>query len=152
MPIWMKVLIAAAMFIAGGLSMHVVDNISYSKLAAKHATFVAEVKVTGEQAKKEAAARAALEKKQKENSDADHKRAVAGLTAQLERMRNERNSGSGGLRAPETPPGSPDGTCLDPAQLAGALRRLDEGVLGLLGEGAKAQAELDSVKRWAQTK
>lgn len=110
-------------------------------------TFKAQVAAIGEQAKKDKERIEAADKALKEKTDANHKRTVAALHADVVRLRN---SGGGGLSAPTPPAGSPDRTCFDPAKLDSAIRGFGEGVLGVVETGSKAVIDLDAAKDWAQ--
>ena len=107
----------------------------------------------GEKAEQEKLAKEADDKKRKEESDAENaktRRDLAGVYDAYRKLRDSRSAGSGGLSAPSPSAASPDRTCFDPAKLGAALRRLDEGVLGIAETGDKAIADLDTAKRWAQ--
>lgn len=109
-------------------------------------TFKAQVAAIGEQAKKDAARIEAENKSLKEKTDANHKRVIAALRADIARLRN---AGGGGLSTPSPAAGSPDRTCFDPAQLDSAVRRFGEGVLGVVETGSQAVVDLDIAKTWA---
>jgi len=100
-------------------------------------------------AKKAAAEKEAADLKRKADTDALHQAAVDALNLDLRRLRNQR-SASGGL--PKAPAASsrPDLAAFDRAELAGALRALDDDFQAIAGEGAAATIGLDSAKRWAQ--
>lgn len=109
--------------------------------------FKAQVAALGEQAKKDKERKEAEDKLLKEKTDANHKRAVAALRADIARLRD---SGSGGLSAPAPSAGSPERTCFDPAKLDSAVRSFGQGVLGIVEDGSQAVIDLDAVKNWAQ--
>jgi hypothetical protein len=143
--------IGAAVVIIG---LGIACKVQTSRLEAlrqEYEQFKGGVEALGLAAKKAAAEKEAADIKRKADTDDLHRKAVDALTADLRRLRNEHTRG-GGLSSPGAPAGSPDRACFDPAQLAGALRSLDEGVLGIVETGAKAVIDLDAAKRWAQTK
>ena len=76
-------------------------------------------------------------------------RTITNLRADVKRLRDNRASG-GGLSAPATSAESPGRICFDPAKLSGALRKFDEGVLGLVEGCSEAVINLDTAKKWAQ--
>ncbi len=110
--------------------------------------FRAEVKTLGEIAQKKADEQKLADAKNKEQSDAQYLATIDSLNRDLKRLRDSRTSG-GGLRSPTPSPASPDRTCFDPAKLASALRKLDEGILGIVESGSEAVIGLDSAKKWA---
>jgi hypothetical protein len=141
--------IAALLLIGGLAAWGAFEKSRYDTLKQEYEQFKGGLKALGEAAKKAAAEREAQDKANKEKADALHQAAVDQLNADIRRLRDSRSRG-GGLSSPAPAPGSVAGTCFDPALLAGALRRLDEGSLGLVAEGAKAVTDLDGAKTWAQ--
>lgn len=121
-------------------------------ITARFDQFKAQVASEGKLAQERADSQARADKLKKEKADANQKRATAVLLADIERLRKSRGSpGGGGLSAPAPLAGSPDRTCYDPAKFAGALRSLDEGILGILESGSQAVIDLNSVREWAKS-
>jgi len=145
-------LIAYAAVAALVVGLGVAVKVQTSRLDAaktEYATFKAEVKATGEAAQKLADAQKAADKVKKENTDAKHKRAVADLSADLARLRDERANSH--LLPPAAPNSrSPEIAAFDRAELARAIRDFDSEVQGLVIEGAKATVDLDAAKIWAK--
>lgn len=110
--------------------------------------FVSTTKAQGEAAQKEADAKAKADRQLKESSDREYQTAIAGLRADVERMRNARARAG---YVPAAPAGSrsPGLACFDRADLEGALRRLDAGISGLIGEGDADAVGLNVGRRWA---
>lgn len=114
--------------------------------------FKAQVAAEGKIAQQKADAQAAKDKLSKENADAEHAKSVAALKYDIARLRKQRsNPDFSGLSAPAPTAASPDRTCFDPAKLAGTLRSLDEGLLGIVEIGSKAVIDLDVAKAWARS-
>ena len=115
---------------------------------AKFDGFAATVKAQGEAAKKLADATAAEDKRKKESSDHEYESRIASLTADNQRLRNERSRRG---YVPAAPAGSrnPEIACFDRADLEQALRRLDEGISGLIDEGDADAVGLNVARRWA---
>lgn len=118
------------------------------KVQSKYDGFVATTKAQGEAAKKEAEAEAKADRQLKESSDREYQTAIASLRADVKRMRDDRARAS---FVPAAPAGSrsPDLACFDRADLDGALRRLDAGISGLIGEGDADAVGLNVGRRWA---
>lgn len=112
--------------------------------------FKTETAALGKKAEADKMAREAAGKKRKEDTDAEHKNAVAALTADNDRLRRER-ARRGFLPVPRPNADRPDRADFDRAQLERALQRLDAGVSGLVDEGSKAIVDLNSAKKWAQS-
>lgn len=117
--------------------------------ALKAAKFEAATEALGVAAKQHAEQVAKADKLRKEKADAENKRTITSLRADVKRLRDERTRG-GGLSAPAPSAESPDRICFDPAKLSGALRKFDEGVLGLVEGCSESVINLDTAKKWAQ--
>ena len=117
--------------------------------ALKAAKFEAATEALSVAAKQHAEQVAKADKLRKEKADAENKRTINNLRADVKRLRDERTRG-GGLSSPAASADSPDRICFDPAKLSGALRKFDEGVLGLVEGCSEAVINLDTAKRWAQ--
>lgn len=136
------VLIAAAIYGFGWLQGAHGEQIKAAKFEAATEAFSVAAKQHSEQVAK-------ADKLRKEKADAENKRTINNLRADVKRLRDERTRG-GGLSAPAPSAESPDRICFDPAKLSGALRKFDEGVLGIVAECSEAVINLDTAKRWAQ--
>ena len=152
---WLRagVLIAvfSAVFSAGAWVNGARWEIKYNALEASFTTFKTSVATLGERARTAAVERQLKDLKIKEKADASNARMHANSRAVIEQLRRERDSASGGgLSAPAPSTADPGRTCFDPAGLAGALRSLDEGLLGIIEEGTKAVIDLDTAKAWAK--
>ena len=145
--LWMAV--GAAVLIAALSGAVYVQTNRLDAVRTEYATFKAEVKATGEAAQKLADARTTADKLNKEKTDAKHKRAVADLSATVERLRNER---AGSHIVPPAPAGSrsPEIAAFERTQLDGALSSFVEGTANLVAEGNQATLDLDTVKAWAR--
>lgn len=110
--------------------------------------FVGTVKAEGEAAKKLAEAKAAEDKRIKENSDHEYQIALAGLRADNQRLRDAR---AGSRIVPAAPAGSrsPDLACFDRPELEQALQRFDAGISGLFDEGDTDAVGLNVARPWA---
>lgn len=156
--LWIAAGIAVAAGSAGGFAAWKVQgwrleaaNLRTVEVQGQYDRFADGVKAAGVLAEAEAKAKAADDKKEKEKADAENLRTTANLRADIKRLRDDRASpGGGGLSAPAPSAGSPEKTCFDPAKLSESLRRLDEGILGLVIEGSQAVIDLDSAKMWAK--
>ena len=136
-------LIAAA-FVAGAGGAWWVQGLRLDAVQA----FVATTKAEGEAAKKLAEATAAEDKRKKESSDHDYQTTIAGLNADVKRMRDARARAG---YVPAAPAGSrsPELACFDRTELEQALRRFDEGVTGLFAEGDADAVGLNVARSWA---
>ena len=115
---------------------------------AKFDGFTATVKAEGDAAKKLADATAAEDKRKKESSDHDYQTRIAGLVADNQRLRDAR-ARSGYVPAAPAGSRSPELACFDRAELEQALRRFDEGVTGIIGEGDADAVGLNVARSWA---
>lgn len=121
------------------------------RLAATQARFdgfVGTVKAEGEAAKKLADATAAEDKRKKESSDHEYQTTIAGLNADVKRMRDDRARSH---YVPAAPAGSRsvDLACFDRAELERTLQQFDEAVTGLIAEGDADAVGLNVARRWA---
>ena len=121
------------------------------RLAATQARFdgfVATVKAEGDAAKKLAEAKAAEDKRTKENSDHEYKSALAGLRADNQRMRDAR---AGSRFVPAAPAGSRrvDLACFDRAELERTIRDFDTAIQGLVDQGSADAVGLNVARSWA---
>ena len=139
---------AGAIILVLGVSLKI-QSARLESCKAEYAAFVATTEALGKAAEKAAKDKEAKDKANKEKADAEQKRLTADLATAVKRLRDARSRG-GGLSSPAPVAASPDRTCFDPALLSGALRRLDEGLLGILESGSQAVIDLDTAKSWAQ--
>jgi hypothetical protein len=118
---------------------------------AEYKGFVATVKAQGEAAQTVAKAQAERDKKLKEGIDREHQTDIARLTADNQRLRNERAHTN---YVPAAPAGSrsPNLACFDRTELERALQQFDKGISGILGEGDAATVGLNTARTWAQSK
>ncbi|MBI3983833.1 hypothetical protein HY346_00875 [Candidatus Microgenomates bacterium] len=113
-------------------------------------SFVAQVKVTGEAAQKEADRKTKADKEAKEKTDAKTKKDLAALRAANKRLRNAASARGSILPAASASAASPDRATLDRAEFERAYRELVEEVRGIGEEGDEARLKLNSAREWAQ--
>lgn len=121
------------------------------RLAATQARFdgfVGTVKAEGDAAKKLAEAKAAEDKRIKENSDHEYQITLAGLRADVKRMRDAR---AGSRIVPAAPAGSrsPGLACFDRAELERTIRDFDTAIQGLVDQGSADAVGLNVARSWA---
>lgn len=116
-------------------------------------SFKATTKELGDKAATEAERQKKADKIAKETADAENAVTVAGLNRAVERLRGERNRAGGGV-VPAAPAATsrPELAAFDRAELDRTVRNFEEGVEGLVIEGAKAVVDLDTARRWAGVK
>jgi hypothetical protein len=137
--------------LAAGISAWEFQGFRLDAAKAEHKTFVATVKAQGEAAQTVAKAKADSDKKLKEGIDREHQTDIARLTADNQRLRNERARANYVPAAPASSR-SPELACFDRAELERALQHLDDGVSRILGEGDAATVGLNAARTWAQSK
>lgn len=115
---------------------------------AKFDGFVSTAKAEGEAAEKLAKAAADEDKRNKERVDREYQTTIAGLAADVKRLRDDR-ARSGYVPAAPAGSRSPGLACFDRAELEQALRRFDEGVTGIIGEGDADAVGLNAARSWA---
>lgn len=143
------VTLALACMAFGAVKMHQHDEVAYDALDLQFSTFKGETQRLGAQAKAEAEAKAAADKRNKDQTDAENKRVTDALLADIKRLRNARAGGSFVPAAPASA-SRPDLACFDRAELERSIRAFDTGLQGLVDEGSKATVDLNSAKVWAQ--
>ena len=109
---------------------------------------VATTEAQGEAAKKLADATAAEDKRKKESSDHEYQTTIAGLAADVKRMRDDR---ARSRYVPASPTGSRsvDLACFDRAELERTLQQFDEAITGLIAEGDADAVGLNVARSWA---
>lgn len=115
---------------------------------AKFDGFVATTRVEGEAAEKLAKAAADEDKRNKERVDREYQTTIAGLAADVKRLRDDR-ARSGYVPAAPAGSRSPGLACFDRAELEQALRRFDEEITGLFAEGDADAVGLNVARSWA---
>ena len=140
--------IVLAAFLAGGGAAWTVQGWRLDAVKSKFAGFVATVKAQGEAAQQVKVAQEKKDKLNKEHTDAESKRTLDTLRADVKRLRDAR-AGSRFVPGAASPAGSPDRACFDRAQLESAVRSLDAEVSGLVDQGSEAIVKLDAAKDWA---
>lgn len=147
-PVWLA--LGAFLFGlgSGGAGAWYLQGLRLAAVKAEYAGFVATSKAEGEAAKKLADAQAAEDKRKKESSDHEYQMRIASLAADNQRLRDAR-ARSGYVPAAPAGSRSPGLACFDRADLESALRRLDAGISGLVGEGDADAVGLNVARSWA---
>lgn len=145
---WALVALFALGLAFGGSGAWWVQGQRLAATQARFDGFVGTVKAEGEAAKKLAEAKAAEDKRTKENSDHEYQITLAGLLADNKRLRDAR---AGSRIVPAAPAGSrsPGLACFDRAELEQALQRFDAGITGLFDEGDTDAVGLNVARAWA---
>ena len=145
---WALVALFALGLTFGGSGAWWVQGQRLAATQARFDGFVGTVKAEGEAAKKLAEAKAAEDKRIKENSDHEYQITLAGLRADNKRLRDAR---AGSRFVPPAPAGSrsPGLACFDRAELEQALQRFDDGISGLIAEGDAGTVGLNVARSWA---
>lgn len=145
--------VAAACFVAGVASgaapAWTVQGWRLDALRARYASFVAQTKILGEQAEKEAFAKSAQDKLKKERYDAQHKKDVAANADLAKRLRESYSSQSTVSQlSPST--GRPDLACFARTELDAAIGGYQSDVLGITEKGSAATIDLNIGKAWVK--
>jgi hypothetical protein len=124
-------------------------NLAAEQLAFK--TFKRQVAALGELAQRDAAVHAAADRLLKEQADVEHNKVVLKLSADIKRLRDERDGARGSI-VPAAPAsaGRPDLACFDRGTLESAFRGFIAEARGLADEGTAATVDLNTAKQWAQ--
>lgn len=141
--------IGAGLLILGlGLALKV-QTARLDSCKAEYAAFVAQVKVLGEKAEREAKTKEATDLKAKEKSDADNAKLRTDNAALARRLRDAR---AGSRFVPPAPASSrrPDAACFSRAELERTLQRLDDEISGIVEKGDNYRIDLDIAKQWIQ--
>ena len=144
--------VVLAAFVAGGVSGGTAawkfQGMRLATVQAKFDGFVATVKAQGEAAQTLKLAQETQDKLNKEQTDAETKRTLTTLRADVKRMRDAR-AASRFVPAAASATGSPDRACFDRTQLESAVRVLDSEVSGLVEQGSEAVTKLDLARAWS---
>ena len=111
--------------------------------------FAERAAILAEDAKKKADEQAASDRQAKEKADAENERTIAGLRANIKRLRQPTSGGS----VSANPPGSrcPDGqVCYDKAEYQRADGVFVAGARGLADEGSEIAVDLSTAQTWAK--
>lgn len=142
-PLIYGAIAAGTLILALGTALYVQTQRVESR-NAQIARFVGEGKAAEQRAKE----RIALDKRNKERTDAETNALRRSNNALADSLRDAR-AGRGYLPAPGLSASRPDLACFDRAELDGALQRFVEGAAGLVGQGDEARIDLDAARRWA---
>ena len=116
---------------------------------AEYASFVAQVKVLGEEAERKAKQKEAQDKLRKEKSDAETKTAIAGFRATIKRLRDADASSRFVSPAPAGSR-SPQIACYGRERLNQEISGFTREATDILAELGAAAVELNGAKEWAQ--
>jgi len=139
--------IAVAVAVIGLTVAWRVQTARLDTVKREYAAFQAQVKALGDVAEAKARAKEKADLAIKTRIDHENKTLRATLAAESKRMSDAR-AGSSFLPQPSTGTPSPTVTA-DRAKLETALRDFDTAVAGLVDEGDRAIADLNSAKSWA---
>ena len=115
---------------------------------AKFDGFVATTKAEGEAAEKLAKAAADEDKRNKERVDREYQTTIAGLAADVKRLRDDR-ARSGYVPAAPAGSRSPDLACFNRAELERTIRDFDTAIQGLVDQGSADAVGLNVARSWA---
>jgi hypothetical protein len=150
--------IAAAVVIGGlGIALKVQsarlesEKAEHAATTAKFEAFKMDTKRIGLEAQKKADDQKSKDVADKERVDAEHRKTVAALAADITKLRHDRDSArSRFLSASPSGSSRTDLACFDRAEYQRAYGSLVTGVRGLADEGTEGTVGLDAAKRWAQ--
>lgn len=125
-----------------------VQGLRLDAVKAEFDGFVTTTKAQGEIAENLAKAKEAEHKREKEIADHEYQTTIAGLAADVKRLRDDR-ARSGYVPAAPAGSRSPGLACFDRAELEQALQRLDAEISGLIGEGDADAVGLNVARSWA---
>lgn len=147
--LWIALGAFAAGAVSGGGAAWTVQGWRLDAVRAEFKGFVDVTRALGEAAQKESIRREAADKTKKDQANAENKRTIDSLRADVKRLRDAR---AGGSFVPAAPAGSlrPELACFDRPELERAIRGLDRTVQGLVDEGSEATVNLDTARAWAQ--
>lgn len=145
--LWLLAAFVAGLASGAGPAWYV-QGLRLDALQSKYDGFVATTKAQGEAAEKLAKAKEAEHKREKEIADHEYQTTIAGLNADVKRLRDDRARAG---YVPAAPAGSRsvELACFDRAELEQALRRFDEEVTGLFAEGDAGAVGLNAARSWA---
>ena len=119
----------------------------YEKVRGEYATYKTGVETLGRAAQEAAAKQALHDRKNKERTDAEVKRAGAAHKLDVARVLDGIARGSY-VPPAASAPGDTGRACFDRAELDAAVRDFARGTAGLVGEGSEAVIKLDALKEW----
>ena len=138
----------AAMLLASGAAW--IQTSRLDTVKKEYASFVAQVKVLGEEAERKAKQKEAQDKLRKEKSDAETKTAIAGFRATIKRLRDADTSSRFVSPAPAGSP-SPQIACYGRERLNQEISGFTREATDILAELGAAAVELNGAKEWAQS-
>ena len=146
--LWLALAAFAVGLVSGAGPAWYVQGLRVTAAKSEFAAFVSITKAQGEAAQREADAKAKADRQLKESSDREYQTAIAGLRADVERMRNAR---ARSRFVPAAPAGSRsvDLACFDRAELERTLRDFDTAIQGLVDQGSADAVGLNVARRWA---
>ncbi|HEX4327022.1 MAG TPA: hypothetical protein VH105_09390 [Burkholderiales bacterium] len=142
--------LCAAIAGAGAWQMHKWDAGRYAALQADYAAFKAAAVAAGQAAQQRAQAQEKSNQQAKDHADENHTNAVAGLNAQLERLRRAAAAGNTVPAAPAAAR-NPQLACFDRALLGDAVDGFVGDVTRQIASGAAATLDLNNARAWAQS-
>lgn len=114
----------------------------------EHEIFIVRMKAAAQEQEARTKAAIDLAQKDKDRSDANHKRTITRLERDVKRLRDSTRTSVVPPAAPGSP--SPERACFDRPELDRALRGFIDGTSRIAEEGAEAVVGLDTAKEWAQ--
>lgn len=151
MKLTLYVAVTAGILLATAVTGVVVQTKRLEAEKVAFADFRADVREKGRAAAEAARAKAADDKRRKEQIDDQHAFEVGVVRRDSERLRRALASRSLVPAAPATS-SRPDLACFNRAELDGALRGFAEGARGLVGEGDESTVGLNAGKRSVGTR
>lgn len=115
----------------------------------KAARFEAATVALGEAAKHRTDEITKADNLRKETADAENKRTIDSLRADIKRLRDKRSRESF-LPAAPAGAGRPDLACFSRSDVERAIQRFDDDVTAIVAEGDEATVNLNTIKKWVQ--
>jgi hypothetical protein len=151
LPLWMYVAIAAFAACVSCLAFAGIQTHRLKAVKAEYAAFVAEVRAKGLEQERRTKEKTLTDQKLKESTDAQNAKLRSANVALSASLLNARAS-RGYLPQSSPGTGSPDTACFDRTLIERAIRELDVGVSGLLGEGDQAIIDRDTARDWVKAR